>query len=358
MFENKTFEDLEQSKLNSIDAKFDKREGSVIYDATAPNSVETAQVYIYMDWMLQQMFGETADREYLIKIAKDTRGISPKEATYAVLKGVFDVPIPIGNRFSIDGIFYQVIRLMDEETHTYQLQCEMPGAEGNRHFGRLTPVGYVAGLTLAELTEVLIVGEEEEETEKLRQRWRDSFQSLSFAGNKAAYKENITAIQGIGGCKIYRGTNEEGTEKGGHVRCVILSGSYGVPSDTLVESVQQMIDPKQDQEGDGLAPLWHIAHILPVVGTTIDIGANITYQTGYAFEDIKSSLESAVDEYFLELNKAWETSSQLVVRIARIESAILNVKGVMDINNTKLNNLDTNITLHTDAIAIRGEISG
>lgn len=358
MFEEKTFENLEQEKLDRIALKYDKREGSVIYDATAPNSAETAQVYIYMDWMLKQMFGDTADRDYLMRIAKDTRGVSPKKATHAILKGIFNVPVPIGSRFSLDSKIYGVTEAMDEGSNAYKLQCETIGNEGNKHFGTLVPIDYITGLTEAELTELLIAGEDEEDTEVFRQRWRDAFASLSFAGNKADYKEKINAIQGVGGCKISRAADEQGNTAGGHVKCVIISSEYTVPTDELVSSVQQVIDPRQDQEGDGLAPLWHVAHIIPVKGVPITISASITYNDGYYFEDVKSYIEEGIAAYILELNKTWEASEQLVVRITRIESAILEVKGVLDITGTTLNGKESNIILDVDEIAVRGEISG
>ena len=87
MFEDKTYEKLMQEKLDGISAQIDKREGSLIHFACGANSAEIAQMYISLNWMFRQMFGDTAEREYLKKIAYDTRGLKPYPATYAVLKG-------------------------------------------------------------------------------------------------------------------------------------------------------------------------------------------------------------------------------------------------------------------------------
>ena len=48
MFENKTYENLLDEKLESINSKYDKREGSIIFDELAPNSFEDANVYATM----------------------------------------------------------------------------------------------------------------------------------------------------------------------------------------------------------------------------------------------------------------------------------------------------------------------
>lgn len=85
-------------------------------------------------------------------------------------------------------------------------------------------------------------------------------------------------------------------------------------------------------EGNGLAPIGHIAHIQAVTGTTINITSTITYESGYTFADLKSQLELAIDNYFKSLSESWENSTQLVARISQIESAILNVPGIQDID--------------------------
>lgn len=358
MFENKTYESLLEEKLSSVDSKYDKREGSIIYDAMAPNSAELAMMYIQLEWLLMQMFGDTADREYLIKIAKDTRGIEPDEATYAVLKGEFNTAVDIGVRFSLDTLNYVVTESIDETLHTYKLKCETAGTEGNKHLGTLIPIQYISGLTTCELTEVLIPGEEEEDTEVFRERWRKSFRSTAFGGNRADYKDKINTIDGIGGCKCYRTTNSMGEKVGGYVKCVIISSNYTVPSTELIETVQQKIDPTKDMEGYGLAPIGHVTSIAGVTGTNININSTITYEEGYTFEDVKSYIEKAVDDYFESLAQKWESSTNLVVRISQIESAILDVDGVQDIMDTKLNGVSANITLDSDAIPVRGEIVG
>jgi uncharacterized phage protein gp47/JayE len=74
MYEDMTYDNLLQEKLDKVDGRYDKREGSIIYDALAPNSAEDAQVYITLGWMYDQQSGETASRENLEKIALDTRG--------------------------------------------------------------------------------------------------------------------------------------------------------------------------------------------------------------------------------------------------------------------------------------------
>ena len=48
----------------------------------------------------------------------------------------------------------------------------------------------------------------------------------------------------------------------------------------------------------------------------------------------------------------------LVVRIKQIEAALLDVEGILDVADTKLNGKAENIQLGVDEIPLRGEISG
>lgn len=362
MFEEYTFEKLMQDKMEKVDSTFDKREASMIHFALGANAAEAAMMYITLEWMFKQMFGDTADREYLCKIAYDTRGLTPEPATYAQLKGKFNIAVPSGTRFSLDALNYRIGDLIEQSGgwYYYKVTCDVAGEEGNRHFGQMIPITYVQGLTTCELVEILIPGEDEEDTEVFRKRWRDSFQATAFGGNRADFEAKIKAIDGVGGVKCYRATNAAGEKVGGYVKCVVITSDFDVPSTTLIESIQTAIDPEVNHgEGIGLAPIGHEVTIAAVTGCTINVSATITYDTGYAFEDIKSYLEKAVDEYLVELRQSWEdNTSGLIVRISRIEAALLNVQGVLDVADTTLNGGDINIVLGVDEIPVRGEISG
>ena len=224
--------------LARIPSNLDKREGSVIYLAVAPMIVELAQAYIQMDVILQETFADTASREYLIRRAAE-RGLEPYPATCAVLRGTFDCDVPIGSRFYIDTLHYTVIE--KEAAGTYRLQCEEPGEEGNTRFGQMIPVEYITGLKKAELTELLIPGTAEEDTEVFRERYFASFDSLAFGGNRADYKEKVMGLGGVGDVKVYRATAEDGSPMAGHVKIVVLDASWDIPDEVLLEEIQELI---------------------------------------------------------------------------------------------------------------------
>lgn len=84
----------------------------------------------------------------------------------------------------------------------YQLTCETSGTEGNKYFGDMIPVDYIAGLETAELIELLIPGEDEEETEVFRERYFSSFKSQLNTTAKTSLVNAINEIVGQYGTKI------------------------------------------------------------------------------------------------------------------------------------------------------------
>jgi len=347
MYESKTYEILLQEKLARVSHSLDKREGSIIFDALAPNSLESAMIYVALDTILNETFADTASRDYLIKRCAE-RGITPLPATAAIGIGEFSMDIPIGSRFSCDK--YNWIATEPIGEGRYYMTCETAGADPNGHIGLLIPIEYIGGLATAELVAIVINGEDEENTEALRLRYLNSFANQSYSFNRAQYIRVTEALPGVGGCKPYRAWNGPGS-----VKLVITDSDYAPPSDDLVDSVQTAIDPTQNSgDGVGLAPIDHEVTVIGVEGTTINVAATLTFAAGWSLEDCLPYIEQAIDSYFYDLNSTWSKEANLLVRVSQIESRLLALDGIVDIAGTTLNAQTGNITLAADAVAVRG----
>lgn len=390
-----TYREILERMLNRVSDKFDKREGSVIFDTHSPTALELEILYVELNRMIAEGYGDTASREYLILRCKE-RGIIPYSATYAVLKGTFtpatvDV---IGKRFNLGSLNYVVTeKIADGE---YRVQCETPGTVGNQYFGQLIPIEYVEGLETATLTEVLIPGEDEEDTEDLRTRYFNSFDEKAFGGNVRDYIEKTNAIPGVGSTKVTRVWNSDirpadmipneivnewyegiiGTVNptvkawleivysaakakkltvGGTVLLTILNSEYGVPTPELIQTVQTAIDPEQNAgEGYGLAPIGHVVTVKPADSVTINVKTTITFDVGYSWSNLQSSVDEAIQAYLLELRRTWADNPYLVVRVSQIETRLLAIPGIVDIENTRINNKTDNLTLGKYEVPIYG----
>lgn len=354
MYEDVTFESIMERMLETVPSAMDKREGSVIWDALAPSAIELQNAYIAIDTVLKETFADTASLYYLVKRAAE-RGIEQKLASQAVLQGEFTpvgLDVPIGSRFSCDNLNYIITEKIDNGI--YKMMCETAGTEGNVHFGTLIPVDWIDGLESANLTELLIPAENDEDVESLRERYFESMTSQAYGGNIADYKEKTISISGVGGVKVTPVWNGGGT-----VKLTIIDSSFGIPSEELIESVQNKIDPiGHSGEGVGLAPIGHVVTVVGVDGKTVNIVTNITYQTGWNWDSAKSYILNAIDQYFKELNQTWDESENLIVRISQLESRILSCEGVLDVEGTTLNGSTSNLSLAVNEIPVRGTVNG
>lgn len=336
--------------LDNVPAGIDKREGSVIYDAIAPAAVQLREFYINLESIMQETFADTASRECLVLRCAE-RGIAPYAATAAEIKGVFDAAVNIGERFTGGGVNFYVKEVLEGE-NTYRLICETEGSAGNIASGELIPLKTINGLTSAAISEVIVPGRDEEDTESLRKRYFLSFENMAFGGNRADYINRVKALDGVGAVKVKRAWNGAGT-----VKLIILGADFTTPSAEVTMEVQQAVDPVSG-EGIGIAPIDHAVTVQAAEGQSVNISADITYADGWNYDECKSIIEETVDGYFKELAKQWSDSDKLVVRLSYIESRLLDIDGIIDIENTKLNGTASNLTLDADKIPVRGTFNG
>lgn len=360
MYEDQTYEKILERSLQRVGVDVDKREGSLIMNAIAPVSAEHANIYIELDGIINDGYADTASREYLIKRCKE-RGIYPHSATKAVLKGKFNMEIPIGSRFNLDELNYVAIAFMGSDVepseeaeptvaYYYQLQCETAGTEGNKYFGEISSIEYLSKDLEGSLVELLIPAEDDEDTEILRKRYLASFSSTPFGGNKQDYKDKTNALDGVGGTVVIPVWNGGGT-----VKLIIINSEYGVASSTLVTAVQEAIDPSPQGTGTGIAPIGHTVTVVSAEALTVNIACTVTLHEDYAIAPIRRKIAEVIEAYLLEMRQSWENSS-LIVRISQVENRILGIDGVMDVLNTTINGDPNNLILKQEEIPILGEL--
>lgn len=355
MFENYTFESIMDRMLNRITDDVDKREGSIIWDALAPAALELNLAYIMLDYIFQESFAYTADREFLILRAAE-RDLYPYEATSAVIKGVF-TPSTVdvmGKRFNLGDLNFIVSKAL-ETSGEYQLTCETPGVNGNLALGNMIPIEYVDGLQTAIATEVLIPGRDEEATEDFRNRYFESFKDRAFGGNIQDYIDKIVALDGVGSVRVI-----PVWQGGGTVLCNVLDANFDPATTALVQSVQMAMDPTQDGQGFGLAPIGHVVTVTAPNNETINLTLNIDFDTGYNWNNMISEITGTMESYLLEIRKAWGNSRILrptVIRVSQIETRLLALPGIVDIRDTKINGQMANYTLTGNNVPKLGVIS-
>ncbi|MGN0133693.1 MAG: baseplate J/gp47 family protein, partial [Anaerotignum sp.] len=207
------------------------------------------------------------------------------------------------------------------------------------------------GLAAVGLGELRTDGEDEEGDEELRKRYFASFDADAFGGNIADYQRKVTALQNVGGVKVY-----PAWDGGGTVKLVIIDQGWRSPTETELAELQKEIDPERRGDGYGIAPIGHQVTVEGVKEVTCSITMGISLAEGAVQETVLADIRSRFEVYFEELRKSWAESGYLTVRISYLESRALEADGVVDISDCMVNGSGGNTVLQADEIPILGEI--
>lgn len=350
---------IEQDMLQKVDPDLDTREGSIIQTAVGPVAWYLEGTYMILNQIQENSNPVTAVGEALDLIVV-TRGIARNAARAAVRQGTFNVEIPAGSTFkTINGsdslIFVSGDLVSHDADYIYELTCETPGAGGNSYTGPILPVSAIAGLTSASIGAIITAGTDEESDEALRARYFASFGAQDFSGNIASYRNAILAINGVGAVQVY-----PAWKGGGTVLCSILGTDLKPAIPAVVEEVQKIICPSEDggetpsPDGYGIAPIGAAVTITTATELTLNITCDIqfekTVQNGA--EIYQKAVEQKIEEYLHEVCETWgsplkgyRVSYPVMVYIARIIYAVLQIEQVVNLTNVKINGSSEDLTL-------------
>lgn len=88
----------------------------------------------------------------------------------------------------------------------------------------------------------------------------------------------------------------------------------------------------------------------------INISMNIVLVKNEGIENIEESIKNEIDKYLLELRRTWEDTTGIVVRVSQIEARILNIADILDISNTEMNGMTSNIEISSNSIPTIGTV--
>ncbi|MCR8645572.1 baseplate J/gp47 family protein [Paenibacillus sp. N1-5-1-14] len=350
MYENQTYAVILNRMLDRVPNDVDKREGSIIYDALAPAAAELSQMYAAMDTNIHLSFADTASGEYLDRRVNDY-GISRKAATKAKRKGLFygnngvPIDVPLGSRFSIEKSNFVVVDR--QALGQFTLECEVAGAIGNSVFGSMLPIDYMDGLVKVELTDILKPGDNEETDTALRERYYLRVRSPSTSGNIADYINWALEVPGVGGVRVI-----PLWDGGGTVKVVIVDNEKKPASGELVQKVQTNIAPS-DSKGEGKAPIGALVNVVSAAGVGIDVTAAVTLSGSLTLEDVTARFRATLDDYL----KGIAFTSDATVKYVRVGAMLLDIDGVQDYSDLRINNSTNNISVTQEQVALAGTVT-
>ena len=341
-FSKETYQNLLQEMLKRVPDTYDKRDTSPIPTALGPAAWVLEGFYLALNQVQQSAFIQTATGQSLDHLAT-IAGLVRYPASAAVRLGVFNTSVPIGARFStINGAnsINFTVTAATSAANQYQLTAETPGSIGNDYTGAILPITTIPGLTSAQITDILVPGDDEETDDELRSRLITALNERPFGGNVAAYREAVLAIDGVGAVQVYPTWNGGGT-----VKLSVIGADFLPASPELVENVQNAIDPPPGQGlGLGTAPIGAQVTVTAPAEVTVNVTATVALAAGYQIGQVQQPVEEAIEAYLLSVRQGWATNTSesgvayaADVYAARVTAAILSAPGVVNATGVQLN---------------------
>lgn len=336
MYESVTYEVILQRMLARIPDTYDKREGSIIYDALAPAAADLAQMYIELDATRDLTFVQTSAGEYLDDLVGEF-GLTRIPASKAIVKGSFNIDIPISSRFSGDTLNYVATEKIS--TGVYYLECETAGSAGNNYTGRLIPITYISGLTSATITEISIPARDTETDAELKARYYEQINGGPADGNVAQYEKWASTYDGIGRFKVFSLWNGANT-----VKVSILDENNDIASATLISNFQAYLDPSSTGLGNGAAPIGAIVTVSTASAKSISIALKVELAAGYT---TATEIVEALKAFFHSISYV-----KTVVNYFSVVAAIMGCQSVADIISLTVNSGTSDISMTSEEIPV------
>lgn len=346
--------DVIQSRLlGNIDDSYDKSEGSFFYDVEKPIAIELESAYVQIEGLPDKAMPDTATGKDLDRIVKSVglmRKLTTKSTGKVIITGINGSKIIKGEFVASDSLKFQFLEDLKIENNSIyvSVECEKAGTIGNipansiKYFPKT-----LAGLQTVTNTNAFINGYNAETDEDLRSRYYTKVQTIVNSSNKNAFKNWALEVTGVGGAKVIPIWMGPGT-----VKVLIISSNKVGADETLINTVQNHIDPNKNGDGSGASPCGGgICTIESAIERAINVSVNIT--TTLDNEIAKNNIEKVIKEY---LSKIAFLEEQNYVSYAQIGSLILSVDGITDYSNLLVNSGTTKIDINNEEVAVLGGV--
>lgn len=354
------YHNIMERMLERIPDNIDKSEGSFLWDQLSILALEFERAASEMAIdMLERSFVQTAYGVYL-DLRAEEMGLSRRPAIAAtgsvVFTGESGTVVPNGTQVSTvspeegTGVAFattQEVVIPGDGYVEVEVEAIEPGSSGNVAADTVTVMmDAVEGISSVTNPEPMSGGLDEEGDDTLRDRVAENAQRRDGDGNTADYIAWAKSVPGVGNVLVdplWRGP--------GTVRLVILDQDGNVPSQQIVDAVQEYLDPDAKGIGEGKAPIGHKVTVQgPRIRRLRVIVPGLVAETGYSLEQAQDNVRQTVLDTFIE------ASPGSVIRIRDVSANIIQSPGVLDIGDILIDGKRDNVSLDIDEKADVDEV--
>lgn len=335
MYESETQETILTRMLNNINTSLNKKEGSFIFDAISPVSIELAQAYAELDKILELGFAQTTYGRFLDYRAEE-HGLTRKVATYSkgiiTIIGSSNLEIPKGSIFASKlGIQFatdNVATIEVDGTVDVSVTAVRAGKSGNLPAQAICEMSLpISGITSITNSEGTTGGNDEESDEALLDRLLLKVREPATSGNEYHYLQWAREVNGVGDAKVFPRWDGNGT-----IKVFIINESKEPADAQLVQNTTDYID--------NVRPIGAEVTVESASELLINIEAQIKAASGYSLSELQLSIEETVKEYLKEI-----VFEKTTIYISQIGFKISNISGVDAYTGLKINGSTDDIEL-------------
>lgn len=281
-------------------------------------------VYSHQAWVFRQAFPDLADADYMEKMATQ-RGLTRKAAAAATgtlrFAGTAGAAVPLGQQVATaqGAVFATTAAAVIGAGGTVDAAAAavVAGAAGNQTANTVATVSAPpAGVTAAATVLTMTGGADVEKDADLLTRLLLELSELAQGGNAVDYKRWALAVAGVSRVYVFPVRRGTGTVD------VVPMPATGLPAAPLLASVQTELDKRRPV---GMQPGTGVMALAPTAVVTA-VTAALTLASGTTLAGVTPLVQAAIAGVFAEL-----APGDTLVR-HRMVTAVLNVKGVTDVN--------------------------
>jgi len=349
-------DEIQKGMLNNIPGNYDKEVGGFTHDLSKTYALESHQIHKGIEEVFSKLDINNFQGEELERQVFQKKGLERKRATFAIgellIKG--NGIVPLGSLFETEaGTQFQTVEEVTISIEgSIRVKAAIPGKDGNVPEDCITLIPItIQGIT--EVTNPLKTydGFEEETDESLIERYLIEIQKPATSGNVYHYLQWARETSGVGDARVFPLWNGDNT-----VKIVIIDEEKQPASEELVTLTQEYIDPKGIDNstwgaGYGEAPIGAYCTVVSAVPVVINIETVLVIEAGYSVTDIKFSIENALRDHLKEI-----TFVENHISYSILSSKILDVPGIKEWSELRINNGTINIPIENYEVAVLGSV--
>lgn len=338
---------IHNTMLQNIPNEWNKLEGYPVYDITRGFSFAIDELDAKIEDVKNKQSVRNLSGSDLEKVIEERTGLTRKTGVKAV--GRVKIVSGQGTVLKTDlfatenDIYFQSLEAKDVTAGDYVLvECTEGGLVGNVGTGTITVVPKtITGISQITNDEPTTGGYDTETDENLLERYFDRLRNPVNGVNTNQYIAWANSVAGVGGARCIPIWNGKNT-----VKVIIIGNDYKPASDNVVKLVQDYIDPNKNGDGSGVATIGAVTTVVSAKTTPIKVTIKGVKISGDV-STIKAEIKDTIDRYIRQ--SAFNTD---YVSIAKIGALIIDIDGVTDFKELKLNDAHDSISIENDACGV------